>query len=167
MVAELVLVGRQRSCLEQAKEQVKEQGARRVRTSTHIEVIREADMVLSTTSAVRPIIQPEHLKQGAVVCDVALPPDVSPRVAWERDDVLSIHGGVMDVPGEVDFNFNFGLAPGKAYACMAETMVLALEGRIETYSLGKQMQPEQVQEIAQLAREHGFRLTELTELVER
>jgi len=167
MVAELVLVGRQRSRLEQAEEQVREAGARRVRTSTHIEVIREADMVLSTTSAVRPIIQPEHLKQGAVVCDVALPPDVSPRVARERDDVLSIHGGIMDVPGEVDFNFNFGLAPGKAYACMAETMVLALEGRSEIYSLGKQVQPEQVHEIAQLAREHGFRLTELTELVER
>ncbi len=70
----------------------------------------------------------------------------------------------MDVPGEVDFHFNFGLAPGKAYACMAETMVLALEERHESYSLGKQMQPERVREIAKLAHKHGFKLTELTEL---
>ncbi len=72
----------------------------------------------------------------------------------------------MDVPGEVDFHFNFGLAPGQAYACMAETMVLALEEKYTSYSLGKQMQTERVREIAQLARKHGFRLTELAELIE-
>ena len=119
-------------------------------------------MILSTTNTAKPIIQPEHLKRGAAVCDVALPPDVSPRVAQERDDVLSIHGGVMDVPGEVNFHFNFGLAPGRAYACMAETMVLALEGRCESYSLGKQLQLERVHEIAQLAHKHGFKLSELS-----
>jgi fatty aldehyde-generating acyl-ACP reductase len=160
-VAELILVGRQESRLAEAGAQVREAGARRVRTSTHIEAIQEADMVLSTTNAARPIILPEHLKQGAAVCDVALPPDVSPRVARERDDVLSIKGGVMDVPGDVDFHFNFGLPSGKAYACMAETMILALEERHESYSLGKQMQPERVREIARLACKHGFRLTKL------
>jgi predicted amino acid dehydrogenase len=161
-VAELILVGRQRSRLEIAEKQIRGAGARRVRTAIHIEAIREADMVLSTTNAARPIIQPEHLKHGAVVCDVALPPDVSPRVAQERDDVLSVHGGVMDVPGEVNFHFDFGLAPGRAYACMAETMVLALEDRCESYSLGKQTQPERVHEIAQLAWKHGFKLSELS-----
>ena len=65
----------------------------------------------------------------------------------------------MDVPGEVDFGFDFGLPPGKAYACMAETMVLALEGRYECYSLGKEIQVGQVREIAQLARKHGFRVS--------
>jgi fatty aldehyde-generating acyl-ACP reductase len=73
--------------------------------------------------------------------------------------VLVIKGGVVDVPGEVDFGFDFGLPPGKAYACMAETMVLALEGRYESYSLGKDIRLEQVREMAQLAREHGFRLS--------
>lgn len=163
IVAELLLVGRSGSRLAMAESQVREVGARRVRTATHLDAIREADMVLSATNSIRPIIQPEHLKHGAVVCDVALPPDVSPRVAQERDDVLSIGGGVVDVPGEADFHFNFGLAPGRAYACMAETMVLALEERYESYSLGKQMQPERVREIAQLARKHGFKLSELTE----
>ena len=67
----------------------------------------------------------------------------------------------MDVPGEADFHFDFGLAPGRAYACMAETMVLALEERRESYSLGKQIQPERVREIAELARRHGFRLQDI------
>jgi predicted amino acid dehydrogenase len=132
-----------------------------MRTSIHIEAIRGADAVLSSTNAARPIIQPEHLKHRAVVCDVAIPPDVSPRVIRERSDVLVVEGGVMDVPGEADFHFDFGLPPGTAYACMAETMVLALEGRYESYSLGKQMQVERVSEISHLARKHGFRLTDL------
>ncbi|HET91076.1 MAG TPA: shikimate dehydrogenase [Chloroflexi bacterium] len=159
MVAELVLVGRLESHLAQVEAQVREAGARQVRTSTRIEAIGEADMVLSTTNTTRPVIYPQHLKQGAVICDVALPPDVSPRVAQERDDVLVIEGGVMDVPGPVDFHFDFGLPPRQAYACMAETMVLTLEERYETYSLGRQIQIERVREIAQLARKHGFRVT--------
>jgi fatty aldehyde-generating acyl-ACP reductase len=164
MVADLVLVGRPdsdlaESHLAEVEARASEAGARRVRTSTHVEDIHEAHLVLSATSAAGPVIQPEHLKRGAIVCDVARPSDVSPRVAQERDDVLVIEGGVVDVPGEVDFGFDFGLPPGKAYACMAETMVLALERRYESYSLGKQIRVEQVREIAQLARKHGFRLS--------
>lgn len=63
------------------------------------------------------------------------------------------------MPGEVDFGFDFGLPPSKAYACMAEAMVLALEGQYESYSLGKQIRAEQVREIAQLARKHGFQIS--------
>jgi fatty aldehyde-generating acyl-ACP reductase len=159
MVAELVLIGRRGFRLSSVEARVREAGARLVRTSTQVEDIREAHLVLSATNAARPVIQPEHLKSGAVVCDVAQPSDVSPRVARERDDVLIVKGGVLDVPGEVDFGFDFGLPPGRAYACMAETMVLALEGRYESYSLGKQVRFEQVREIAQLAREHGFKLS--------
>jgi len=158
-VAELVLVGQRGSRLAKVEAQVREAGARLVRASTHIEDVRESRLVLCVTSAVMPVIQPEHLKRGAVVCDVALPPDVSPRVARERDDVLVIGGGMVDVPGEVDFGFDFGLPPGKAYACMAEPMVLALEGQYESYSLGKQVRVDQVRDIAQLARKHGFKLS--------
>jgi predicted amino acid dehydrogenase len=161
---ELILVGHvdsglAESRLAQERARVEAAGTCRVRTSVHIGDIHEADVVLSTTSAARSIIQPQHFKRGAIVCDVALPPDVSPQVARERNDVLVIEGGVVDVPGEVDFNFDFGLPPGKAYACMAETMVLALEGRYESYSLGKRIQVGQVREMAQLARKHGFRLS--------
>lgn len=158
-VAELVLVGRQDARLTQVAARARAAGARRVRTSTRMEDIGEADLVLSATNTARPVIQPEHLKRGAVVCDVARPSDVSPRVARERNDVRIVEGGVLDVPGEVDFGFSFGLPPGQAYACMAETMVLAMEGRYESYSLGKQVRMEQIREIAQLARKHGFRIS--------
>jgi fatty aldehyde-generating acyl-ACP reductase len=164
LVGELILVGRAESSasnqrLERLRERVEAAGARRVRTSTQMDDVVEADLVVSTTSAAEPVIHSQHLKSGAIVCDVALPPDVSSSVKRERDDVVIIPGGVVDVPGEVDFGFDFGLPPGKAYACMAETMVLTLDGRDEGYSLGKQIRLDQVTEISQLARKHGFRFS--------
>jgi hypothetical protein len=41
---------------------------------------------------------------------------------------------------------------------MAEVMILALEGRYESYTLGQDITVEQVEEIASLAAKHGFRL---------
>jgi predicted amino acid dehydrogenase len=82
-------------------------------------------------------------------------------VARARRDVLVIEGGVVDVPGEPDFGMDFGYPPGKAYACMAETMVLTLEGRFEDYTLGKEVEVAKVKEIEALAEKHGFRVSGL------
>lgn len=44
---------------------------------------------------------------------------------------------MIEVPGQPDFHFDFGFPPRMAYACMAETMALALEGRYTDYTIGK------------------------------
>ena len=36
------------------------------------------------------------------------PRDISTKVAETRDDVLVIEGGIVEVPGDVNFNFDFG-----------------------------------------------------------
>ena len=72
--------------------------------------------------------------------------------------MLVIEGGAVEVPGEVDFHFNFGFPPRTSYACMAETMILALENRYENFSLGRELSLERVREIARLAAKHGFKL---------
>jgi predicted amino acid dehydrogenase len=101
----------------------------------------------------------EYLKPGAVVCDVSLPHDVSREVQKLRPDVLVIEGGVVRVPGDnVNFNYDFGYPPNVALACMAETMILALEGRFDRFSLGRGIKLEKVEEISRLARKHGFKL---------
>lgn len=157
-VAELILIGRHAETLADVHAQCSGQRAR-VRSGTDLDAISEASLVLSVTSATTAVIEPEHLRSGAVVCDVARPRDVARRVAELRDDVLVIDGGMVEVPGPVDFGFDFGFPPGKAYACMAETMALALEGRYEDYSVGKQITLAQVEEIGAIAARHGFRLS--------
>ncbi len=120
--------------------------------------LRDADIVITVTSAVDTVVPGDALKPGAVVCDVARPRDVSKKVAKERPDVLVIEGGAVEVPGPVDFHFNFGFPPKTAYACMAETIILALEQRYESYSLGRDLSIERVKEIAALSQKHGFKL---------
>lgn len=156
-VPQIILIGRKPDRLMPVKLRCEAAGAE-VQISTNLEALRQADLVLTVTSALDAVIQPEHLKSGAVVCDVARPRDVSRKVIELRDDVLVIEGGMVEVPGEADFHFNFGFPPRMAYACMAETIALALEGRYESYSLGKDLTIEQVRTIDQIARRHGFKL---------
>lgn len=125
------------------------------------EAVRNSQIIISASGAVCPIIDPLSLLPGAVVCDVARPRDVAVKVAREREDVLVIEGGIVEVPGHVNFNFNFGYPPGTAYACMAETMMLTLEGMFDDYSLGPVIEIEKVEETLRLAEKHGFKLAGL------
>lgn len=156
--ADLILIGRRQDALDHLRERCSGQRAA-VRASTDMNAIYAADLILTVTSAVHAVIEPQHLKPGAVVCDVARPRDVSRRVAAERDDVLVIEGGMVEVPGPVEFNFNFGFPPRMAYACMAETIALALDGRFEDYTIGKDIAVERAREIGDIATRHGFRLS--------
>jgi predicted amino acid dehydrogenase len=158
-VERLFLVGRHEETLRELRDRLQVQARAELITSTKMNVLAEAQLILTVTSALHDVIQPEHLQPGSVVCDVARPRDVSAMVAAARDDILVIDGGMVDVPGPVDFHFNFGFPPGKAYACMAETIALALEGRFEDYTLGKHLTRARVEEIDEIAKSHGFRLS--------
>jgi predicted amino acid dehydrogenase len=118
----------------------------------------EAQLMISTTSAVGPVLRPEWLRAGAVVCDVAQPPDVGSEVRRLRRDVLVIDGGVVRLPEPISLGWSFGFEPGTCFACMAETITLALEGHRGHYSLGARLKPEQALDIAARAARHGFRV---------
>lgn len=158
--AELILINRTSERNEQVADDIRKIApAITVSTTTDVrEGLQEADIVVTVSSAVHAIIEPSFIKSGAVVCDVARPRDVSVRVAQERDDVLVIEGGVVSVPGNVEFNFSFGFPPRTAYACMSETMMLALEGRYENYTLGRDLKTSQIDEIKGMGDKHGFKL---------
>jgi len=157
---EVYLIGRRSEALEAVRERIAADGGRAdLKISTEMSDLRKAQLILTVTSALDAVVEPEHLQPGSVVCDVARPRDVSAQVAAARQDVLVIDGGMVQVPGPVNFHFDFGFPPGKAYACMAETMALALEGRFEDYTVGKEISLARVEEIARIAGKHGFRLS--------
>lgn len=129
--------------------------------ATDLTALRDADIVVSATNTAGPLIRPEHLKPGAAVYDLALPPDVSAAVRELGLTVRVYSGGDVIVPGRPHFGLDFGLPPGHAYACMAETIALALEGRYENFTLGRFITPEQVTTICVIAERHGFRAAPL------
>jgi predicted amino acid dehydrogenase len=155
-VPRIILIGRRLEALQQVQSRLAAQGDVVVELSTDRRDLQQADMVLTVTNAIDAVIEPHHLKSGAVVCDVARPRDVSRQVVRERNDVLVVEGGMVKVPGPVNFNFDFGFPPGMSYACMAETITLALEGCYKSYTLGKDISLTQVETMAQMAGRHGF-----------
>lgn len=155
----LTLVARNETKLERLSQQIFRQAGLAVKVTSNVRAaLKAADIVIAVTSAVDTIIQPDDLKPGAVVCDVARPRNVSKQVAEARNDVLVIEGGVVEVPGDVNFGINFGFPEKTAYACMAETMILALEGRYENFTLGRDITVKQIETISKLANKHGFKI---------
>ena len=154
----MILLGRRTEKLQEVATAVRQQGCSNVHVTDDMDKLTKAHFIITVTSAVDAIIEPQHLRRGAVVCDVSRPRDVSKQVAEQRPDVLVIEGGMVEVPGPVNFNFDFGFPPKMAYACMAETMALALDGNYVSYTLGKYIKLSQVKTIDTIAQRHGFKL---------
>lgn len=126
------------------------------------ELIDDCDLIVTATSAFgQRVVDITKCKPGAVICDVARPPDISAREAALRPDVLVIESGEVLIPGNIDFGYDIGLPPKTSYACLAETCLLAMEGRFEDYTLGRNIEMERVKEIYRLFKKHGFQLAGL------
>jgi fatty aldehyde-generating acyl-ACP reductase len=158
-VPRMILIGRRLDALQKIQPQIEVQGNVEVQLSTNMRDLQQADIVVTVTNAIDAVIESQHLKSGSVVCDVARPRDVSRQVIEERNDVLVVEGGMVKVPGPVNFNFDFGFPPGMSYACMAETITLALDGCYKSYTLGKDISLEQVETMSQMATRHGFEVS--------
>ncbi len=126
------------------------------------DLLGECDLVVTATSAFgQRVVDITRCKPGAVICDVARPPDIGEAEAALRPDVLVVESGEVLIPGEVDFGYDIGLPPKTSYACLAETALLAMEGRFEDYTLGRNIEIERVKEIYHLFKKHGFQLAGL------
>jgi len=122
----------------------------------------EMDMIVTATAgAGRKVLDIMKVKPGCVITDVARPADLPPEEAARRPDVLVIESGEILLPGDVQMA-DIGLPKNVTYACLAETIVLALEGRFESYTVGREIEWEKVREIYKLGLRHGMRLAAIS-----
>jgi fatty aldehyde-generating acyl-ACP reductase len=154
----LLLIARNQGRLDALAEDARGHGVD-VSVSTDMADVRNADLVVLLTSSADAVLRSEHLKSGAVVLDDTVPRNTDPSLIAERPDVLVVDGGLVEIPG-AELQGSIGLAPKLAYACLAETMLLALAGHEGHFSIGTP-QVEQAEYMLKLAREHrqfGFNL---------
>ena len=159
--ASLILVGREWAATNCLLDELNARGEAHITGAVDLAALRDAELIVSATNTAGPLIRLEHVRPGAVVYDLALPPDVSAAVHALGVDAMVVNGGDVLVPGSANFGFDFGLPPGHAYACMAETIALALEGRYECFTIGRHITEGRVKEISDIAARHGFRLAPL------
>ncbi len=124
--------------------------------------LADMDLVVTATSgAGKRVLDIMAVKPGCIITDVARPLDLSAEDVARRPDVLVVESGEIELPGDVRMK-SIGLPKGVAYACLAETVVLALEGRYETFTVGRNIEWERVKEIYRLGLKHGMKLATIS-----
>lgn len=135
----------------------------RVRCSLDLEsALADADIVVAATNADSAVVSTDWLLPGALVCDVAQPPNVAAEPAEQRG-VLVFSGGLVQLPQPVTLGPATGLSPGVCWGCLGETIVLALERETADRSLGE-LTVSGAEHMARLAEKHGLRSAPLQRL---
>lgn len=114
------------------------------------------DVVVVMTSGATATILPEHIRAGTVVIEDTQPRNIS-EVQGDKlmdEGNLVVDGGFVKVPG-LKCNFNLRLPEEVTFACLAETLILAMEGRRGDYSMGN-AQVGQAKEMVALANKHNI-----------
>ncbi|MGB5349733.1 MAG: hypothetical protein WBN10_09040, partial [Polyangiales bacterium] len=125
--------------------------------------IGDMDMIVTATSgAGKKILDIMKVKPGCVITDVARPLDLPAEEVAKRPDVLVIESGEVYLPGKVSMKKIGFDDPNVVYACLAETIVLTLEGRFENFTLGRTIEWEKVHEIYKLGLKHGMTLAAIS-----
>ena len=124
--------------------------------------VADMDVIVTATSgAGKKVLDITNVKPGCVITDVARPLDLSPEDVAKRPDVLVIESGEIELPGNPEMK-SIGLPHKVAYACLAETIVLALEGRFEVFTIGRDIEWKKVREIYKLGLKHGMKLAAIS-----
>ena len=162
---EVYLAGRTLSKLDELKASILKEtpDAKVFTTIDYNELLGDMDMIVTSTSgAGKEILDIMKVKPGCVITDVARPLDLPASDVAKRPDVLVIESGEIDLPTKVKGLKSIGLPPNVVYACLAETIVLALEGRFEVFTVGRDTEWEKVKVIYKLGLKHGMKLAAIS-----
>ena len=162
---EVYLAGRSMDKLEELKASILQDtpDARVYCSIDYNDLLGDMDMIVTSTSgAGKSILDITKVKPGCVITDVARPLDLPPEDVAKRPDVLVIESGEIELPTKVKGLKDIGLPPNVVYACLAETIVLALEGRFEVFTIGRDTEWEKVKEIYKLGLKHGMKLSAIS-----
>ncbi len=162
---EVYLAGRTLSKLDELKASILQEtpNAKVFTTVDYNDLLGEMDMIVTSTSgAGKEILDIMKVKPGCVITDVARPLDLPPSEVAKRPDVLVIESGEIELPTPVHGMKSIGLPDNVIFACLAETIVLALEGRFEVFTVGRDTEWEKVKEIYKLGLKHGMKLAAIS-----
>lgn len=162
-VGSLLMVGTNPERLEKSAAMLRKKSAAQVDTTTSLDACRDCDVIFTATSDPEPVLFPQHVKEDALIYDLGRPADVDASVL-SVPGVRVIPGGVIKPPGRItgrlDVHFGQGLIP----ACMAETILIAVDRAYERVSLGAQTKSENIDYFVQRGKDLGFQIAEETPL---
>ena len=120
--------------------------------------LSDMDVIVSASSGAARSLDISKVKPGCVITEVTRPLVLTREDTLKRPDVLVIRSGEIKLPGENVEMKDIGLPPKMAYAGLAETVALALEGRFEPFTVGHETEWDKVREIYRIGLTHGMEL---------
>lgn len=126
----LVLVGRRQDRLKEVFPDLIETDYLKI--TVNLSDVAAADIVITATNHHDSFIKSEHLKQNAIIYDLAQPYNVGPDVVNKRPDIVRIDGGYVNI-ADINLKFNMGAPRGATFACLTETILQALENDDKNY----------------------------------
>ncbi|MCM8819981.1 MAG: hypothetical protein NC925_04205 [Candidatus Omnitrophica bacterium] len=121
--------------------------------STNLKDIFSTDLVITTTSHPSSLLKTEYLKKGVIIYDLAQPMNVSPELIKKRPDIIKIDGAYVNIEG-IDLKFNMGPPKGTTFACLVETIMMALEGD-KSHHVGE-IDEKYLEKTKEWAKKYGF-----------
>ena len=157
----LQLVARNSEKLGQLKKELKALSPSvAIEISDKIGEVKKSNLITLLTASADNIVHANMLQTDAVILDGTQPRNTSPKLTIQRPDVTVIDGGIIDIPGITLKNGGFGLPRYHHFACFSETLLWALEGHSEHFSIGYPTveQAEYMEKLAKKYRSIGFHL---------
>ncbi len=157
----ITLVGRDKNKLETFAKTIT--SGKNILVDTNVKhCVQNSDLILCVASSVFPLFDVKDLKSGAVVCDVSVPPAVLKTKENFRSDVLIFDGGKAKVNLQKNcYNKEWKLLfpDNVIFGCLAETILLALDEKIENFSVGRgSITIDKIETISRIASRHGFEI---------
>lgn len=127
--------------------------------ATHdLQYLKDCDIVISGTNSAKQLLFPEFFKDHAILLDIAVPSNVHPSLINNLRGIEYIQGGYVQLPMNQKLVHPVCPAPhGQIFACMAETITLALMRHQGHFSIGA-LSKNKVFEILKLADKVGMTL---------
>ncbi len=156
-VRRLIMVGTDQARLDRSKELLqKRYSGTIIEATTSLERLREAHVIFTATSDPDPVVYAEHVTSGCLLFDLGRPPDVDESVR-AVPGVEVIPGGIVRLPGDPRGRIeDLGYGPQLVPACLAETIIIALDECYDRVSLGDRTRTEDIDFFVTRAGALGF-----------
>jgi len=154
-VPKIILNAQNLTKLERLKEAITEESKTKAVIDFNINsAVAESNIVINPDGQLDHNFDLSSLKKGAIFC-YNLNSDSSFDKTTLKKSIEMVGAGTMHVPFLKRVGFNTRLPGNILSAAFTETLLLALEGKFISYSLGENINPDRMEEIADLAARYG------------
>ncbi len=159
----LTLVSSNKSYLESLEKEILVETGTAVHITDKLEnVIKSREILIIASNQEYKNIDIDEVKANTIICDLSRPKILTRDLENKRKDILFIDGGLIKLPFGIDLGFDYGYSPNMCSPALAETILLTIEEKYQSFSLGQVIDMDKVNTINNMAKNNGFTIGGVT-----